>query len=551
VNSVLRRPAIRLSAALKKAVSVSVSGALLFISTSSLQAAQLAPATVVMDHGVTVSETGRDDLNAARDLFKSASFPESNGGLESSWPLLSRLNMRAVRLINTEGHSRLDGAGNLVPSDRTGWFLPWVKRYSLTPHIVVGQWHPDGFSAPASQWDGATWARYEDYAYKYIRFVAAEFDGTGFWSSFFEVGNEVDITQTPADLWTLGNPNVAQGAEARYEHYMKVYRVWSRAAARVAAENPQRTVQIGGPAMGGQSLFLTNSFWHERFVNDVANEGLRLDVLTHHFYGDVYNGWNNVPGSGLRTQLNRMRSALNARGRNDTQIAITEWGATEAADGQFGAINYRHQGAAWGMAFVTEAIAGTATSGSFLGTRDNMGADDSGPAAFASLLHRKNGVEFPKPIANALQMWWMMPGTRKEITTPADRPNVRAVASSGGEGAAMIVYNYNYKFAPGWYHDEATDETVVPGFTGLPFNGDVVVLRYVIDQSRSNLAIYLDGGLAPQMRQAQLERVETCYAQVVNGSLVLPARSLSPSAVSLWVLRAIPASPAYAPYACS
>jgi hypothetical protein len=42
--------------------------------------------------------------------------------------------------------------------------------------------------------------------------------------------------------------------------------------------------------MGGQSLFLSNTFWHERFVRDVSTGGLRLDMLSIHFYGDIRNG---------------------------------------------------------------------------------------------------------------------------------------------------------------------------------------------------------------------------------------------------------------------
>jgi hypothetical protein len=433
--------------------------------------------------------------------------------------------------------SRLDGAGVLVPSDRTGWNLPWVKRYNLTPHVVVGQWHPDHLPAPASAWDASTWAKYEDYAYKYIRYVATEYDGSGFMSSVFEVGNEIDITQHAPDLWTLVDTSVPQGHESRYQHYMRVFRVWSKAVARVAAENPSRSVQIGGPALGGQSLFLTNDFWHERFIRDAARENLRLDIVTHHFYGDIYNGWPNVPGSSLKAQLLRMRAALDANGRAGTPISVSEWGPSEASDQVYGAINYRHESAAWGMAFLTEAVAGTASSGSFLGTRDNFGGDITGAQGFSSFVHKRAGPEYMKPIANAFQMWWMLPGSRKDVATPAGQPNVRAVAASSREAAAMIVYNYNYKFAQTGYFDASNSEPVVPAFTRLEFSGDVLVDRYLIDEQHSNVARYIDAGVQPDAAGSSLQRVEQCYAKVTNGSVVLPARTLAPGAVSLWIVK--------------
>jgi hypothetical protein len=71
-------------------------------------------------------------------------------------------------------------------------------------------------------WDAARWAAYREYAYRVVRYVAVEFRSLGFPEAVFEVGNEVDITQNAADLWTLANPGVPQGDDARYQHYMTV-----------------------------------------------------------------------------------------------------------------------------------------------------------------------------------------------------------------------------------------------------------------------------------------------------------------------------------------
>jgi hypothetical protein len=533
----IRKSAMLLAAALTIGATAEFADAVLLVPASLMRSANAA-ASLTVDASAVVSDTGGNDLTAARNLFQSASYPESNGGLETSWPLLSGISTRYSRVINTEGGSVLDPAGNIAPSDRVNWNYPWVKRYNLNPHVIVGQWHPNHLPWPAKDWTPDIWVKYQDYADKFVRYTVAQYDSTGFYTTLFEVGNEVDITPNSADLWTAVDNFAPQGHEERYQHYMRVYRVWSRAVARIAAEYPMRKVQIGGPAMGGQSLFLTNTFWHERFVRDVAAEGLRLDVLTHHFYGDVLNGWPNVPGSALKAQLQRMRQALVANGRAATPISITEYGPTEANDAVFGKISYTHESAAWAMMFMTEALAGTATSGSYLLVRDNFGPDQTGVPGVASLIHFRNGVDYPKAVYNAFRMWWMLPGGRKAVTASPTQPNVRSVASASVDAAAVIVYNYDFKYNwPTSQYDASVAEPVTPGFTNLAFTGDVLVERYLIDAQTSNVARYLDAGQAPDLAGSSLTRVEWCYAKVQGGSVVLPQRTLGPSAVSMWVLK--------------
>ncbi len=69
--------------------------------------APIVNADVVVDAGQTVSETGGDDLAAAKNIFASASSPESNGGL-SDWNLISsELAMTRMRIINGLGDCSL------------------------------------------------------------------------------------------------------------------------------------------------------------------------------------------------------------------------------------------------------------------------------------------------------------------------------------------------------------------------------------------------------------------------------------------------------------
>ena len=504
----------------------------------------LSSATVVLNAAQDVSDTGGSDLAAGRALFRSASYPESNGGLQSSATLLGGIGETYSRTINAEDGSYVDGSGVFHASDRLNWNLPWMKQYGYNAHVIVGQRQPAFIGNPGPQWTAQDWATYADYAYKLVRFVAVEFDTTGFPETLFEVGNEIDITQDVRDLWTLANPAVPQGDDTRYQHYMRVYPVWANAVDRVARENPGRVIRIAGPALGGQSLFLSTSFWHERFVNDVAAGGMRLDALTLHFYGDVLNGWPNVPGSNLRALLQRMRSALVGAGRGSTPEIVTEYGPSEGSDAYWGHLNYSYEGAPWAAVFAQEALAGTATAGSYLIVRDNFGANTTGSAPVASFTHIDNGTDYPKPTYNTFRMFTMLPGTRKAVTLSSLQPDIRALAAADASSAGLLVSNYNYRFNyPTDYTDLTTNQTVTPGFASLAFTGGVTVERYLIDQNTSNIGRYIDGNLPLSYTGASLTKVESCVATVDStGTLVLPSRVLGPSAVSLWLVRAGTAS---------
>jgi len=72
--------------------------------------------TVVMNAATDISDTGGDDLAAARGMFRSAGYPESNGGLESSAALLSGINVRAIRIIDAKADRRSMRAATSCPA---------------------------------------------------------------------------------------------------------------------------------------------------------------------------------------------------------------------------------------------------------------------------------------------------------------------------------------------------------------------------------------------------------------------------------------------------
>jgi hypothetical protein len=88
-----------------------------------------------------------------------------------------------------------------------------------------------------------------------------------------------------------------------------------------------------------------------------------------------------------------------------------------------------------------------------------------------------------------------------------------------------VVFNYNSTFT-------TTDETVDVELDNLAFNGVVTVERYLVDAFTSNLWAYLQPGHPDP--DPTLQRVEQFPAQVINGKLLLPSRTLGASGVTFW-----------------
>lgn len=484
------------------------------------------PAEIVVDYAKPVSDTGGDDLAAMRRIFQSASAPEANGGLEPVWPIAARLGMQAVRIINDASECGQDVAGRIDRCNRLDGNLRWAARYRLTPHIIVGQTQPPHLMAvPGAKWTTKEWAQYASYAEALVRHVALH-DGRGFEEALFEVGNEVDITGEAKELWTVPDPRVPQGHASRYDHYERVYAVWARAIAKVAAQFPEKRLLVAGPAMGGQGLFLNSgTMVHDRFVAFVAKEKLALDVLTLHFYGDFIRGWPQAKESHLAAQLRRMHDALKRHGRADVPIHISEWAAAEDTNAP---INTRHEGGAYAAAFVIEALAGGVRGGSYWLTRDALGADQNGIAGIGSYSHVRAGRDVPKPQANVFTLMNMLPGTRRAAQTPAD---LRAIAAGDGRRAAVLASNYGWNFWTG--KDESMPREVRITLRNLPIDGEARIARYVVDEKTANIA-------ASPEADGALRVVEETRARIVGGALQIPPRMLGKSAVSLWLIEPLP-----------
>jgi Glycosyl hydrolase catalytic core len=444
--------------------------------------------------------------------------------------------MNRMRNINGLADCALDVNGNLTGCTRLNGDLANMKLRSITPHVVVGQWDPVSIAGNPLQWGAAQWAQYDALCYAIVNYVVNQYGGTGFKSALFEVENEIDTSQSPMDLWLTTTPNVAQGDPSRFAQFNTVYAHWANAVKLVARQTPRKSIKIAGPATGFWTEYYgSGQIWQNQIVQQDASQGVRLDIVSLHQYGgDITN---------LAKNAQSIRSTLIAAGHPQTQIWITEWGASSAGDSYFGAINASHQGAAWAIAFLLQALTGTVTGGSFLEVRDNQGADLVGVSSNmfeASWNHVENSVEYPKAIANAFSMVNRMTGTRKSVTVNTAKPDLKAFATSNAHTASLIVANYNYLFD--WpnqnFSDLTTNESVTVEFENLPFSGPVTVDRYLIDAQTSNLNYWVAAGITPpSVSITQLQKVETFSAISSGGTLTLPVAQFGQSAVSLWIVR--------------
>ena len=411
-------------------------------------------ADVVVDASQIVSQTGHDDLSAAKNIYASASSPESNGGLYPDWSLISsEFPMKRMRDINGLGDCALDNNGNLIGCTRLDNDLQNIQQFNLTPHVIVGQWAPSFIGGNPLQWGTAQWATYDALCYAIVNYVATQYGGSGFSEAFFEVENEMDTDTTPQDLWLTTTPTVPQGDPSRFTQFDTVYSHWAKAVTLVAQQNPSKKIRIGGPSTGFWTVYYgSGQLWHNQIIQKYAAEGIRLDVVTLHIYsGDA---------SVLAKYAQSIRNTLIANGMGQAEIWVTEWGASSTADSSFGAINASNSGAAWAIYCLLQSLSGTVTGGSFLQVRDNYGTDVVGVNANmyeASWNHLENSIEYPKAVANAFSMVNLMTGTRKSVAVNPVKPDIYSLASSGSTSASVIVANYNYLFD--WTGKNYSDQT--------------------------------------------------------------------------------------------
>jgi hypothetical protein len=455
------------------------------------------------------------NLQQARRYCKGAGYPDSVGGLAPSASYLSQIGLKQIRGLNVDNtnasvpgdQNKLDANGSFVPGGRLEEVLRESRRYRYNPLIVVGQQTPYYLLqsyGDAWTWSDAVWQQYRNYAYKFIRYAALEYQGSGFNRIVFEVGSETELVP-PEYVWS--EPGIKPdefGTPQRYAHLRRIYGIWQEAVNRVAQESPSRKILIAGPAITPYGMFYAprdrGIDWVNTFIDDVAKNNWRLDYFSYHYYGDQGHVGNAPPHrdfTSMSEQFQSIHNRLRARGLQ-AKVILTEWGpsSTTIQNSILGQINYTHEGAAWAIAFMYENLKSAVLNDAVILTiRDNVSTAATGNPALPSLLHIQNGATYPKPIYGACHMMTLLPGSRKAVTLPVDQPNLIAIAgghtSKRSTGVIVANYRYNMEVWNNTASDLAQPEPVTVQFNALPFSGPATVRQYLIDANTNNSAVTL------------------------------------------------------------
>jgi hypothetical protein len=500
--------------------------------------------------------SGKADVSKLRRYCSGAVGPESSPAFTSAtanyakqlgFNRLRGLNIDNTHLSNPIDQNSVNGSGQFVPGARLKTFLKDSKQRRFIPSIVVAQQPPYFLVQKYGQawtWSSGTWALYQDYANKFARYVALQYGGNGFNKVIFETGNEIDVAK-PDEIWT--QPVAGDfGSPARYAHLTKVYGIWQAAVKQASLQGGgSRKIWMAGPAITphimefGTALFGIN--WQNRFIDDVANNGWKLDQFTFHFYGNqgaVANGQPHPFFKSLKDRIKLIQAKLRSRGLRSS-IGITEWGASAFKDdSMLGKLNYSHESAAWTIGFVNDAVSANVESAIHLILRDNFGTSKVGLATISSYIYAGGAREFPKPAFNACRMVANLQGARVRTVASPSQPNLVTIASTKSGVTSVIVANYklSYDTPTSRYIEQSKPERVSLTLSGVPFSGDATVRRYLIDANTSNIAQYLSRGATPVSSGSELQEVENYTVATSGGSVTLPEVTLGPSGVSQWII---------------
>ncbi|MGJ4996957.1 hypothetical protein ACQR0Z_21220 [Bradyrhizobium sp. HKCCYLS3077] len=499
------------------------------------------------------------------------------------------------RTLDASGQFGAVVAGGCGPLDTQ---IDWALSNGLSLHIAAASFMPVSFvpGGPAETWSAAELDRYRSYVDQLVRHVVQRaFDPAtangGAQAIVFECSNELDIADPePVNFHAVTPPDPARfallplGPWARFLWWMDpatyklqewpvvddqaypystdprrlargllpIQKIFAdrieaiRGEASFGSDYPGRILDMAGPAFSSVSFdrYPPSGLptLEERFLEQTLDPAASLDPATgrprfqaaldrfsFHFYGDFQHGWNpQAPSSTTLAYLvQTIRAKLAQLNRPDMPLFVSEWGPSVDTNSD---VNYSHKGAAWTAAFLKEAVRLGISDGSYLMLHDGIGYDP-GMIGMPSLMHKiiSDGVATyqPKPVANVMRMFAMMSGQRRTaaLSTPSA---LDAFAASDGSSAGIVVFNYNSA-----YSDDPQSFSVA--FENLPFDGPATVRRFVVDANTSNLAAYL---LQPTRPDPTLQTVEEFQADVRDGQMVLPARSLG-LGVTFWQVIAI------------
>lgn len=500
--------------------------------------------TAIVKANQTVSASGKNDIDVIRNYYYSGTVCSdnlTNNAGQQLWPIELRyanmIGVHALRSINGERGSNLDAAGNFVAHANLNSHLNTIHNHQWDLHLVVGQHKPAVFPGDAWNWNAEQWNKYEDYAYKCLRYVMNDYK-TGFPEAIVEVENEVDISGTAGRWFVEGKWN--NGDLKAYAGYIKLYAEWSDAVKRFNRDFPAKKVKLFGPAVTVYTIWWTPMWckenWALKLIADAKANNWLLDGISFHQYGAEMLGDRPDYSAGknpcFKTTIQQMQDKLNSSGFAGTEIWITEWGCSSWVGTERYKNNYRPVGGAFAAAFMHDCIDSGVDGMVPLRLRDpNTDADWSEIGSLATI----NKVIYPKPVFNVYQMFNMLQGERKKVEWKRGNCQLGAIAAANGNTAGVVVYNYDWDDIHILEKCEPHDVQVKIAGTG--FTGQVNVKQYLMDSERSNVAKYVDTNfLPPPVAACELQKVEEYTTQAVQDTITLTVRTLDKSAVSLWLI---------------
>jgi xylan 1,4-beta-xylosidase len=346
---------------------------------------------------------------------------------------LKDIGIKRIRLINVDNQTKVVDGKLIAPLLDTR--LDWCQRYSFIPHIIIGQFIPRWLSTHQGDIRSGPkdFQAYDDYVRLFFNHVIFQ---KGFADTTWEVANEPDCGDAPVPQF----PRPKIGSEEAYQAYLQLYRHIANVAQQIEKEHPGLKITLGGPAScgpGGGTYKQLSFNWHERFLKDVAQQGLKLDFFSLHYYGnqgELGRRQNLTENPTFEAVLGKLHQWIKTY-KPDTPLWITEWGFSwlfnknpEAAS-----LNASNVGASWSAAFITSMLRHDVNRSFLLCSNDKDG-NWSWPALF-------HGTR-PKPLYFVFAMFKAMNGNLVEVA--GETKDVGILAATDNRKITALLWNYNW-----------------------------------------------------------------------------------------------------------
>lgn len=508
--------------------------------------------TLVPSRSMCVS--GADDVQTLQRLASGVGWEfEPNADTNAA---LKRIGIRALRCINVDplpGEFDAAGAFHVGQPDRLLSHLATCRAVGAVPHIIIAQGvHPAlrltaedipaaergvmGNQAAESVFGPKDWPRFQRYCEAYFDYILVQ---QGFPEARFEVGNEPDIGGAVHPR----PPKPANGTKALYEGYFELYRNVAVAAARYEAEHPQVKVRLGGPALAWAFTFRYGELnWADRFLQDCAEQQVKLDFMGIHFYGNItsLHGEYEANFPSLVAMLKQTQASRN-RWCPGLPIWFTEWGPSyQTCNEPKASVNASHIGAAWCMEFLNTMLENGVENALYLVTTDLRQARATGGWedvwGWPSLFTNPNalGKAWPKAPFHVLGMVSRLSGQRIAVESGGAKVACFATADPGRQRLMAIFWNFAARipeFAEPVENALPVEVRLnVKNLGGLFPAGTVTARRWLVSADTSNAYGILAAGGTLDAR-ADLQQVQEAELTVTAGALslafVLPASGVS------------------------